>query len=101
MPLIKVANINDLKDGEARTVSANGEAIALYRINDKFYATTNTCPHRGGPLGEGFLEDEVVACPWHGWRYDVKTGMCTNMPGVKIQTFNVIVQGNDVMVEVP
>lgn len=100
MPLVKIASVHDLKDGENKVVDANGELLALFRVNGKFYATTNTCPHRGGPLGEGTLEDSVVTCPWHGWTYDVKTGINTKMSSIKIQTFEVVVQGNDVMVEV-
>jgi len=100
MPLVKVMNVNDLKDGEARTVTANGELIALYRVNGKFYATTNICPHKGGPLGEGALEGTVVTCPWHGWKFDVTTGISPVAPTVHVQTFKVVIQGNNVMVEV-
>ncbi len=100
MPLVKVANVSDLKDGQAKAVIANGQAIALYNVNGKFYATTGTCPHRGGSLGEGYLEGEVITCPLHGWKFDVKTGTMVTMPTVKIETHNVVVQGNDVMIEV-
>ena len=97
---VKVAETNSLEDGEAKTVHVNGRAIALYKINNQFFATTNTCPHKGGPLGEGFLEDKIINCPWHGWKFDVTTGVAVLVPTVKIKTYKVKVEGNDVMVEV-
>ena len=100
MALIKVASVSDLRDGENKVVEANGQQLALFRAGGRFFATTNTCPHRGGPMGEGTLDGSVVTCPWHGWRFDVTTGVRPVMPSAKIQTYNVVVQGNDVMVEV-
>jgi len=100
MALIKVANESDMKDGETRVVHANGNAIALYRVNGEFFATTNTCIHKGGPLGEGFLNDCVITCPWHGWQFDVKSGVSPVNPAAKIQTYNVQVKDGEVFVEV-
>lgn len=100
MALIKVANENDMKDGEARVVEANGNAIALYRVNGEFFATTNTCIHKGGPLGEGFLNDDVITCPWHGWQFNVKTGVSPVNPAAKIETYKVHVKDGEVFVEV-
>ena len=68
---VKVASISDLKPGTAMTVVANGKEIALYNVAGKICATDNTCLHQGGPLGEGILEGEVVACPWYVWEYNL------------------------------
>lgn len=100
MPLIKVAETGDMKDGEAKVVNANDRTIALYKVNGRFFATDNTCPHQGGPLGDGSLEDNVVTCPWHGWKFNVETGVSPVVPTAKIKTFNVKVEGNNVLVEV-
>ena len=81
------------------TVQANGQEIALYHVGDKFYATTNVCGHRGGPLGEGLLEGSVVTCPWHGWQWDVCEGTSPGNPEAKIPTYPVKVEGDDVLVE--
>ena len=100
MPLVRVCSVDDLKNGEGKVMDVNGEAIALFKIDGKFYAINNTCLHRGGPLGEGFLEGDIVTCPWHGWKYNVATGVNPAMPSMKVQTYSVTVQGNDIMVEV-
>lgn len=100
MALVKIASINDVKPGKARVVRAGGREIALYNVGGKFYATSNVCPHRGGPLGEGELEGSVITCPHHAWQFDVTTGTNVRMPLSKVQTFKVVVQDNDVMVDV-
>ena len=97
---IKVASTSDLKPGENKVVEANGEQVALFNVDGEFFAISNTCLHRGGPLGEGFLEGDVVTCPWHGWKFNVKTGVSPVMPTAKVATYQVKVEGNDVLVAV-
>ena len=95
---IKVASVSDLKPGENKVVEANGEQVALFNVDGEFFAIGNTCLHRGGPLGEGYLEGDVVTCPWHGWRFNVKTGANAMMPTAKVLTYKVKVEGNDVFI---
>ena len=95
---VRVASVSDLKPGENKVVDVNGEQVALFNVDGEFFAINNTCAHRGGPLGEGFLEGDVVTCPWHGWRYNVKTGINAVMPNVKVQSYPVKIEGNDVLV---
>jgi nitrite reductase/ring-hydroxylating ferredoxin subunit len=79
-------------------VEINGKALALFNIDGTFYAIDNTCLHRGGPLGEGEVEGDEVSCPWHGWQYNVKTGVCVNNPAAKVATYQVKVDGTDLKV---
>ena len=95
---VKVASTSDLKPGENKVINVNGTDIALYNIDGDFFATNNTCLHRGGPLGEGFLEGNVVTCPWHGWRFDVKTGANVTIPSAKVATYQVKVEDTNVLV---
>ena len=97
---IKVANLSDLGPGSSMTVEANGKAVALFNVEGAVYALDNTCLHRGGPLGEGFLEGDVVACPWHMWEYNVRTGEKVGDPSLKVATYAVEVEGNDITVQV-
>ena len=96
---VKVANLSDLGPGSSMTVEANGKAVALFNVDGTVYALDNTCLHRGGPLGEGFLEGDVVACPWHMWEYNVRTGEKVGDPSLKVATYPVEVEGNDVKVQ--
>ncbi len=97
---VKVATTDEVLPGTGKVAEVNGQAIALFNVDGTFYAIDNTCVHRGGPLGEGELEDDTVSCPWHGWQYNVKTGACLNNPSASVKTFEVAVEGSDVKVRV-
>lgn len=97
---VKVASAKDIEPGTGLTVTADGQEVALFNVGGAFHAVHNTCVHRGGPLGEGPLEGQVVTCPWHGWQYDVTTGVCTVNPSAKVKKFNVKVEGTDVLIDV-
>jgi nitrite reductase/ring-hydroxylating ferredoxin subunit len=96
---IKVAETPDLQPGEGKIVTAGDRELALFNVGGKFHCIDNVCPHRGGPLGEGTLEGSVVTCPWHGWRFDVCTGVSPVVPTAKVDKFECVVEGNDVKVK--
>lgn len=97
---IKVANTSDIPSGEGRVIEIDGRAIALFNVEGQFYAIDNTCGHRGGPLGAGFCDTQnlTVQCPWHGWVYNIATGISTFNPTVKVQKFDVKVEKDEVKV---
>lgn len=98
---VKVAGVSELSEGQGKTVVAEGKSLALFRHEGKYRALDNTCPHRGGPLGEGHLEDGEVVCPWHAWAFEVTSGKCRVLPGqADVKTYPVKVEGNDVFVDV-
>ena len=66
----------------------------MFKIDGRLFATTNTCPHQGGPLGDGMLSGCQVTCPLHGWVFDVKSGQCQNFETVTIETFPVVANEN-------
>jgi NAD(P)H-dependent nitrite reductase small subunit len=97
---IPVARLSDLPPGSCKAVEVSGRTIALFNVDGAVYALENVCLHRGGPLGEGRLEGEVVTCPWHQWQYNVRSGeMCGN-PAVKVPTYPVRVEGGTVKVAI-
>lgn len=100
MAHVRIASTSDLAPGQCKVAEANGKKIALYNVGGTIYATDNTCLHRGGPLGEGALNGNIVTCPWHGWEYDVSSGKNTFNPQVGVATYPVTVEGDSVMVEV-
>lgn len=96
----KVAAVSEIPPGKGKTVAVGAKKIALFNVEGKFYAIDNTCLHRGGPLGEGNLKGRSVSCPWHGWEYDVTTGASSVNPSVKVATYPVRVEGDDVEVQI-
>ncbi len=77
-----------------------GKQIALFNVAGKFVAMDNLCPHRGGPLADGPLMDNVVTCPWHGWQFDCTTGKSTRNPAICVGSYPTQVDGTTVYVEV-
>jgi nitrite reductase/ring-hydroxylating ferredoxin subunit len=71
---VRVCAVDDLREDEAVVESVEGTQVALFLLDGDVHALENVCPHQGGPLGEGKVEDGCVFCPWHGWEFDVATG---------------------------
>ncbi len=97
---VKVINKSDLPPGEGRVVEVNGRTIALFNVGGEFFALDNTCVHRGGPLGEGYVDQNnmTVQCPWHGWVYSLTNGVSPVNASAKVQKFDVQVEGDEVKV---
>ena len=98
---VNVASVEEIPPGTGRTVEVNGAWIALFNVDGSFYAVDNTCPHAGGPLGEGHLNGHVVECPWHGWRFNVQTGERSENPEITVACCPVRIDGNQVQVALP
>jgi nitrite reductase/ring-hydroxylating ferredoxin subunit len=91
--------VSDLPPGQAREVSLGGQVVALFNVGGTFHALPNRCPHRGGPLGQGFVDGAQVSCPWHNWTFDVTTGENVASPDLKIARLEVKVESGQVLVK--
>jgi nitrite reductase (NADH) small subunit len=97
---VRALALSELAPGQCAEASVGGKPVALYNVAGVIYATSNTCLHRGGPLGQGMLDGQAVLCPWHAWSWDVTTGENTANPELKIQTYPVKVEDGQVLVQV-
>lgn len=70
----RVCSTADVSEGSAHVVERAEVDVAVFCIDGEYYALNNQCPHQGGPLGNGRVEDDCVYCPWHGWEFEVDTG---------------------------
>jgi len=97
---IRVANTSDLPAGRAVIVDVGGRTIAVFNVNGELFALDNTCMHRGGPLGEGFVDPRnlTVQCPWHGWIYSLASGVSPIDSMAKVEKFEVRVEGEEVQI---
>jgi nitrite reductase/ring-hydroxylating ferredoxin subunit len=91
---------SELAPGSCMELSLAGKPVALYNVDGTFYATSNTCVHRGGPLGQGMLDGTSIMCPWHAWTYDVTTGCSTVNPELKVPAYEVKLEDGQVFVKV-
>ena len=94
---VVVGKVSDFADGDRKIIDVNGKSIGIFRVDDQFYAIRNRCPHQWGPLclgdfapravssgpGDVHLDSgpPLIACPWHGWEYDLATGQSFMGPG--------------------
>jgi nitrite reductase/ring-hydroxylating ferredoxin subunit len=97
---VTVARIEDIPPGTVTTVRAGDEEVALAHCTEGVFATQNACLHLEGPLGEGHLDGCVLACPWHGWQYDVRTGQNEFDLGIQLRTYDVQVEDGEVRIRI-
>ena len=98
--LTKLASESELPaPGEAREFSCGGKTICVANVNGEISAIDNICLHRGGPLGQGAIENGKVVCPWHGWEWDPKTGEAGHNPNAKLAVYPVKVENGEVMID--
>jgi nitrite reductase (NADH) small subunit len=86
--------------GEVREAEAEGVAICVANVDGELSALDNVCPHREGPLGQGWIENGCVVCPWHSWMFHAKTGAAEFPEGESVKVFPLRVEGEDVLVEI-
>jgi nitrite reductase/ring-hydroxylating ferredoxin subunit len=97
---IKVAEAADVAEDSLREVEAAGKVLVLVSIAGHLSALDDRCPHWGGPLSAGSIENGLVVCPWHYREYDPRTGLCKGYSAA-VSTYPVEVRGEGVFVRVP
>jgi nitrite reductase/ring-hydroxylating ferredoxin subunit len=96
----RVASAAEVPEGGGIAVDVGPKRIALFRYRGELFALDETCPHRGGPLHAGSIEQGVVLCPWHMWRFELKTGCSPVNPLSRVRTYAVRVSEGDVFIEI-
>jgi nitrite reductase (NADH) small subunit/3-phenylpropionate/trans-cinnamate dioxygenase ferredoxin subunit len=95
-----VCRADEIEPGACRGLEIEGQTVALFNVAGTLYAVENTCLHAGGPLHEGSLEGTVVACPWHGWKFDLVEGTCDLNPTARLRLYPVRIRQGVVEIEV-
>lgn len=96
---VKVAKVSEIPPGTSRCVLVGNKKVALFNVDGEFYAIDDMCSHAEASLSEGHFEGEVVTCPRHGAKFNVKTGEALSMPAwAPVDTFKVKVEGDDIYV---
>lgn len=109
MSVHPVATVGELPPGSRKIVEVDGRSIGVFNVGGRFYALRNTCPHQGAPLCLGAIggtmadsapgeytparDGEILACPWHGWEFDITTGRSIFNPHrTRVRSYEVTVQ---------
>jgi nitrite reductase (NADH) small subunit/3-phenylpropionate/trans-cinnamate dioxygenase ferredoxin subunit len=96
-----VCRVEELVEGEARTAVVANKLIAVFRQEGRFYALDDVCPHMGASLSGGYVENGIVTCPWHAWRFRLSDGAWADNPRLKTGCYPVRVEDGQVQVELP
>jgi nitrite reductase (NADH) small subunit len=98
---IKLTTQADLPTAdEAKEFPCGDKTLCVANVNGVYSAMDNICLHRGGPLGQGMIENGKVVCPWHGWAYDPKTGEAAQSASAKVAVYPLKIENGDVLVEI-
>lgn len=96
-----VARTSDIPLGQSQAFPVNGRMVAVFNDGGQFFAIDDFCPHMGAALSGGHVENGIVACPWHAWRFCVRDGTWCDNPKIKIDAFETRVVGDEIQVKVP
>ncbi|MDF5756931.1 Rieske 2Fe-2S domain-containing protein [Spongiactinospora sp. TRM90649] len=116
---VHVGKAADFEDGDRRIVDVGGRRVGVFHVGGRFVAYLNICPHQGGPVCEGQYFPKVEAvlgeggvllgersdrtephlvCPWHGWEYDLHTGVMVADANIKLRQYETVIQDGEVYV---
>jgi nitrite reductase/ring-hydroxylating ferredoxin subunit len=98
---IAVATAGEIPDGERKIVQVDALSIGVFHHQGAWYAVRNRCVHQGGPVATGLLEGDVLTCPWHGYKYNLRSGSCLTDPHAELDRYPVTVAGDTIYLDVP
>jgi nitrite reductase (NADH) small subunit/3-phenylpropionate/trans-cinnamate dioxygenase ferredoxin subunit len=87
MSWTSLCELAELTPGEGKYVEIDGFQLAVFQEGGQVFVIDNTCPHAGGNLAGGFVEDGCAVCPWHYWAFRLDNGELKDAPGVKVSTY--------------
>lgn len=95
-----VCRVGELAEGDSKRVEVDHKPVALFLHQGRYYAIDDMCPHMGASLSDGYVEEGVVTCPWHGWQFHLGDGSWAGYKKNKIGCYPVRIVGVDIQVQV-
>ena len=95
---VVVGKETDFEEGKGKLVVVNNQKIAMFKHEGKIGAISHICAHKGGPLADGKIENNLVVCPWHGWQFDPFTGESPEAFPDSVPAFEVKIEDGKVLV---
>ena len=94
-----VCRASEVPEGEGKTVEVNDKLIAVFCEKGRYFAIDDVCPHMGASLSGGYVENGIVTCPWHAWRFRLADGAWADNPRIKIGCYPVRVVDEEIQVQ--
>ena len=86
-------------EGHAAEITVGDRTVCIANVNGTVSAMDNVCIHRGGPLGQGIIENGKLVCPWHGWQFDPSTGQAVHNAAARVALYPLKIEGEDVFAQ--
>ncbi len=97
---VRICSVSELPViDEVGEFTVEGRTLCVAHIGGSIAVLDGTCPHEGGPLGEGVVEDGRVVCPWHGYSFDPRTGVSEQDSGLKAEVLESKVEDGELRVK--
>ena len=96
----KLLDCPNLLPQSGQVVMMDEKPVALFNIDGEFIAMDNKCPHRGGSLGDGEIEGDIVTCPWHGWQFNCRTGKAVENDAIIVRTYEIENRSEGIFIKV-
>jgi nitrite reductase/ring-hydroxylating ferredoxin subunit len=95
-----VAKVSEVPNFGKKVVEINGVQVLLVNLKGEIFACENECPHQGSPLNAAIVKDgPTLSCPRHGYKFNLRTGACSDFPEFVLTTYPVRIEGENVSVE--
>ena len=96
-----VARVCEIAEGTGKAFLVGNRMIAVFNTGTEYYAIDDVCPHMGASLASGRVENNVVTCPWHAWRFSICDGTWCDNPKISIDNFPTRVINDEIQVSIP
>lgn len=96
--MIPVAKISEVPNFGKKLISVSGQDVLLINIKGNIFAVESECPHQGSPLTTAIVKDGYIACPRHGYRFNLTDGSCSDHPEFTLRTYPIELRGDDVLI---
>lgn len=98
---ISLGKVGDIPEGGNTVIEVNGKDVVVFLVEGRYYAIDDMCPHAGASLSSGRVDEGIVTCPWHYWRFRLDDGAWADNPRVKVGCYPVHVVDDKIELEVP
>jgi nitrite reductase/ring-hydroxylating ferredoxin subunit len=96
--LTELCKVGDLTPDQPFRAEVNGEALAVFEVDGKYYVTQDLCTHGPGSLADGYVEGDEVECPFHQGRFNIRTGKPCSAPcTIALKTWEAVVKGDRIL----
>ena len=98
--MIFASKTSEVPNFGKKAVALDGKSLLLVNIKGQYFACDNECPHQGSPLAGGIVKDGAISCPRHGYRFNLKTGDCSDVPALTLKISPTEVRGDELFVDI-